>query len=106
MKRLILPALVLGGLTALAGATPPGKRAPEFQAPVRLMAGNTPIRVEAPGYACPAWVELKGDGKKQLLVGQFNGGKIRVFKHLDGAKFEPGEWLQADGKVAEVPGVW
>jgi len=109
MKRLFLSTLVLGGLVALAGASPPGDKiakAPEFENPVRLMAGDTPIRVEAPGYACPCWTDLKGDGKMQLLVGQFSGGKIRVFKHLDGNKFEPGEWLKAEGKVAEVPGVW
>jgi hypothetical protein len=106
MKRLFLSTLVLGGLAALAGASPPGGKPAAFENPVRLMAGDTAIRVEAPGYACPCWADLKGDGKMQLLVGQFAKGKIRVFKHLDGAKFEPGEWLQADGKVAEVPGVW
>jgi hypothetical protein len=41
-----------------------------------------------------------------LLVGQFHQGKIRAFKHLGGEKFAPGNWLQAEGKVAEVPGVW
>ncbi len=106
MKRLILPALLLGAVAALAGAAPPDKCAPAFQSPIRLKAGNSPIRVEAPGYACPAWVDLKGDGKKQLLVGQFNGGKIKVFPHVGGTEFGPGEWLQVDGKPAEVPGVW
>lgn len=106
MKRLILPTLLLGAIAALAGAAPPGNRVPTFQSPIRLKAGDTPIRVEAPGYACPAWVDLKGDGKKQLLVGQFAQGKIKVYPHVGGTEFAPGEWLQADGKPAEVPGVW
>ena len=31
---------------------------------------------------------------------------MQVFKGLGGTKFAAGEWLKADGKVAEVPGVW
>ncbi len=98
MKRLLLSALLLGGGAALCGAA-------EFHPPVRLKAGDAAIRVESPGYAAPCWADLNGDGKKHLLVGQFNKGKIHVFKHQDAEKFAPGAWLQAEGKVAEVPGV-
>ena len=97
MKRLVLCALVLGGGTA--GAA-------DFQDPVRLKAGDGAVRVESPGYAAPCWADLDADGKKELLVGQFKDGKIRVFKHLEAEKFSPGEWLQAGGEVAHVPGVW
>jgi hypothetical protein len=99
MKRLVLSALVLGGSTALCSAA-------EFQPPVRLKAGDAAVRVESPGYAAPCWADLDADGKKELLVGQFKDGKIRVFKHLGEEKFAPGEWLQAGGEVAQVPGVW
>jgi hypothetical protein len=75
--------------------------ATEFEPPVRLKAGGVPIRVEAPGYAAPCL-----DGKKDLYVGQFNKGKIKVYKNLGKGKFAEGVWLQADGKDAEVPGVW
>ena len=98
MKRLLLSALLLGGGAALCSAS-------DFEPPVRLKAGAAAIRVESPGYAAPCWAELNG-GKMHLLVGQFNQGKIRVFKHLGAEKFAPGSWLQAEGKVAEVPGVW
>src|SRR5687767_6433052 len=94
MKRPILGALLLGGSTALCGAA-------EFQPPVRLMAGDAAVRVESPGYAAPCWADLDADGKSELLVGQFAKGKIRVFKHLGDEKFEPGEWLRAEGTVAE-----
>jgi len=79
---------------------------PQFHPPVRLTAGGAVIRVEAPGYAAPCLADVDGDGKPDLLVGQFNGGKIQVFKGLGGGKFARGTWLQADGKAAEVPGVW
>ena len=99
MMRVLLSALLLGGSVALGSAA-------EFEPPQRLRAGDDAVRVESPGYAAPCWADLDGDGKMDLLVGQFNQGKVRVYKHLGAAKFAPGAWLQAEGKVAEVPGVW
>ena len=78
----------------------------EFAPPVRLKAGAVAIRVEAPGYASPCLADVDGDGTLDLLVGQFNKGKIQLFKGLGGGKFATGTWLQAEGKPAEVPGVW
>ena len=98
MKLLSLAVLVLS-FPLSAGAV-------EFAAPVRMQAGGEPVRVERPGYAAPCWADIDGDGKKDLLVGQFNGGKIRVFKNRGDAKLDAGDWLQVDGKAAEVPGVW
>jgi hypothetical protein len=80
--------------------------AADFEPPVRLKAGGVAVRVEAPGYACPCWADIDGDGKPDLLVGQFNQGKIRVFKNLGSGNLAAGTWLKAEGKVAEVPGVW
>lgn len=80
--------------------------AAEFAAPVRLEAGGAAIRVGSPGYAAPCWADIDGDGKKDLLVGQFDGGKIRVYKNLGDRQLAAGEWLMADGQVAQVPGVW
>jgi len=99
MKRLLLSALLLGASAALGSAA-------EFERPVRLKAGNVPVRVEYPGYAAPCWADLRGDGQMHLLVGQFEQGKIHVFKHLGAEQFAPGLWLQAEGKVAELPDVW
>lgn len=99
MKRRLLAALGLVVCAAPCGAA-------DFEPPIRLKGGDTAIRVEAPGYACPTWADVDGDGKKDLIVGQFAQGKMQVFKNLGGMKFAPGTWLQAEGKVAEVPGVW
>jgi hypothetical protein len=99
MKRHLFFALFLGGGTACCSAA-------DFQPPVRLKAGDAAIRVESPGYAAPCWADLNGDGQMHLLVGQFRDGKIQVFKHLKEEKFAPGDWLRAEGEVAQVPGVW
>ena len=74
--------------------------------PVRLKAADGYVRTEAPGYASPTWHDVDGDGKRDLVVGQFAGGKIRVYKNTGAGTFAAGEWLMAGGGVAEVPGVW
>jgi hypothetical protein len=99
MRRSLLAVLGLFSCAAVSGAG-------EFAAPVRLEAAGAAVRVERPGYAAPCWADIDGDGKKDLLVGQFSGGKIRVFKNRGDGNLAAGAWLQAAGKVAEVPGVW
>ncbi|MBM3877788.1 MAG: hypothetical protein FJ386_13910 [Verrucomicrobia bacterium] len=99
MKPLCLFALA----AAVSGATAADFR---FEPPVRIKGGDAYARVESPGWACPALADLDGDGTKDLLVGQFNKGKIKVYKGLGGGRFAAGEWLKAQGDVAEVPGVW
>ncbi len=98
MKRWCIPILI-GCFAATAVAA-------EFEKPTRLKVGDDFIRVERPGYAAPCLADVDRDGKVDLLVGQFNKGKIRVFKGQGGLKFAAGEWLKAEGDVAEVPGVW
>jgi hypothetical protein len=101
MKYRLLATLGLCCCCALGGA-----QEPRFHPPVRLKAGGAPIRVEAPGYAAPCLADVDGDGKLDLLLGQFNKGKIQVFKGLGGGAFAAGAWLQAGDTPAEVPGVW
>ena len=99
MTLTLLSTVLAGGALALGAPT-------EFQPPVRLEADGSPVRVESPGYAAPCWADIDGDGKKDLLVGQFHDGKIRVYKNLGDGKLAAGQWLKADGAVAEIPGVW
>jgi len=79
---------------------------PQFTEPVRLKAGDDYVRVESPGWAAPCWHDVDRDGKKDLVVGQFRGGKMRVYRNLGEGKLAQGDWLRAGGEVAEVPGVW
>src|SRR5439155_23001740 len=99
MRTTLLSTLLIGSGLAVGGAA-------EFQPPVRLQGGSVAVRVESPGYAAPCWADIDGDGKKDLLVGQFNQGKIHVYKNLGGGKLAAGAWLKADGIDAEIPGGW
>ncbi len=78
----------------------------EFEAPYRLKGGDTFVRVEPPGWAAPSLADLDGDGEMELLVGQFNQGKVRAYRGLGDGRFAEGEWLTAEGATAKVPGVW
>lgn len=81
-----------------------------FAEPVRLRAGNDYVKTESPGYASPCLADVDGDGITELLVGQFRDGKIRIYEPVaddpTGTRFDAGRWLEADGEVASVPGVW
>lgn len=99
MKRFFATSLLVTCFTGFGYAA-------TFDSPVQMKGGGEAVRVESPGYAAPCWADVNGDGLKDLLVGQFAGGKIRVFKNEGDGKLASGEWLQAGGQVAEVPGVW
>jgi hypothetical protein len=97
MKR--LSAMAIAAIAGTASAA-------DFAAPVRVLGGDTPIKVESPGYACPCLADIDRDGIPDLLVGQFNGGKIRFYKGIGPGKYAAATWLQAEGATAEIPGVW
>ena len=105
--------VVVGPVWAQTGdATAPSTAKPgaipvQFEAPVRLTAGETQIQTEPPGYASPCWTDTDADGRADLVVGQFADGKVKVYRNLGNGKFAEGTWLRTkDGEVAELPGVW
>ena len=94
---------LLAAVISLLAATP--ALAQELGKPVRLEADGKPIDTEI-GHATPAYYDWDGDGKRDLLVGQFGGGKMKIFKNVGtnaAPKFAPEEFLTADGKVVETP---
>lgn len=96
-------------LALLAAAMPADKETQHpvagLHEPFLVHAGGKPIDVEI-GHAAPFVIDFDGDGLKDLLVGQFGGGKLRIYKNT-GTNAEPafGEptWFLAAGALGVVP---
>lgn len=76
-----------------------------FEPPFRVRDAKGLIDVEV-GHAVPLFVDFNADGLADLLVGQFGGGKLRVYKNrgaLGQPKFEGFTWFGAGGKEGVIP---
>lgn len=79
--------------------------AQELEEPRLILDWKEPINVDI-GHAAPAMFDVDGDGKRDLVVGQFKDGHARIYinKGTDREpRFEGFSWLEAGGKRASVP---
>ncbi len=82
-------------------------QADELEKPFQLMAGDGPMDVGGIGYAAPCVGDFDGDGRRDLLVGQFREGKMRIFLN-QGTNKDPkfGKdyvWFQDGADTGRVP---
>lgn len=108
-----LPALQAAPADAApqAAAAVPARPRVSFHPAERLSSADGPIALDAPGYAAPTWYDLDGDGQRDLVVGQYEGGKLKIYRQTGRnqnglPQLAAGTWLEAGGEVAQVPGVW
>ena len=76
-------AVMLMGWGSSGAASPAAELAP----PVRLEAAGKPIDTEI-GHAAPFVCDFDGDGVQDLLVGQFGGGILWVYRN-EGMNAQP-----------------
>ena len=67
-------------LMVMLGLAPAADPATELLPPVRLEAAGKPIDT-AVGHAAPFVGDFDGDGVRDLLVGQFGGGVLWVYRN-------------------------
>lgn len=99
-------ALLLAGGLAHAGPDPePAPPAPRLTAPRQISAAGGVIDVDV-GHAAPFVTDWNGDGKADLLVGQFGDGHLRIYLNEGSAtapRFGDHTLFEAGGATASVP---
>lgn len=92
-------------LFALAAAVTPSDPA-ELLPPVHIQVAGAPLDVEREGHAAPFVGDFFEDGTVALLVGQYDGGRLRIYRNTGTRtrpKFDKFIWFAAGGKIASVP---
>jgi hypothetical protein len=78
---------------------------PVFEPPLPIQANGVNINTGYGGNASPFMIDWDGDGKQDLLLGQFDGGRIRFYQNT-GTHYNPTfntfVYLQADGAVISL----
>jgi hypothetical protein len=72
--------------------------APRFDGPYDVYDGG--MKIDVGSYGAPVMTDWNGDGRKDLICGQFDSGKVRFYPNLgpDSApRFDGFSFLRADG---------
>lgn len=91
--------IVILSITAVALA-----QIPTYNNYIILKFNGEPMKTEY-GHNSPCVVDWNGDGKKDLLVGEFHSQKLKYYENIgENANpiFGEGEYMQADGVDIEV----
>ena len=95
---------LLGSLLML--SAPDGTESHELRPPVPILVEGEPLDVGRDGHSAPFVGDIDGDGKSDLLVGQYDEGRLRVYRNRgenSRPRFQDYSWFEADGKPGRVP---
>jgi len=103
-RRWTVQTLALAALGGISSADSPSTAL--FEEPVRLKAGDEFVDTRAyVAHTGPLLYDYDGDGKTDLLVGNFRGS-IQLFRNVgtrEAPVYESKGLLQADGKDVKIP---
>lgn len=103
--RCCLAVTLLSSL-ATAQEAPDGRRAADLLAPVRLEAAGAPIESGTIGHAAPLVGDFDDDGIADLLVGQFEAGRLVIYRNTAKSgvpQLEAGRLFQEGRPEGTVP---
>jgi len=83
----------------------PGARADVPELEMGVLVKDVMPQVNKAHTAAPEVVDWNNDGKKDLLVGQFNDGKVLLFINKgtdESPSFSSGKYVEAGGKEIKV----
>jgi hypothetical protein len=92
------------GITAL--SVPGADDLNELRPPVPVLVDGKPLDVGHDGHSAPFVGDFDGDGKLDLLVGQYHEGRLRVYRNSGSnarPRFTGYSWFEAGGKPGRVP---
>ncbi|HZV03887.1 MAG TPA: VCBS repeat-containing protein [Gemmataceae bacterium] len=95
---------ILGVLALTAGVR--AEDLGELQPPKPIRVAGKPLDVERDGHSAPFVGDIDGDGVRDLLVGQYHEGRLRIYRNLGSntkPRFESYTWFEAGGKPGSVP---
>lgn len=97
--------VIAQALLSLAAGDDGAQVAPIFAPPVMLKAAGAPIEGEI-GHLAPYVHDWDGDGLRDLLVGQFGGGHLAIYRNRGTQTqpvYEAARWFEVGGERASVP---
>jgi hypothetical protein len=74
--------------------------------PVQIQDSSKALDIEREGHAAPFVGDFYEDGGLCLLVGQFDSGRLRIYRNSGSRtkpRFDSYTWFEAGGKIASVP---
>lgn len=78
----------------------------ELLPPVQIQAGGRALDIQRSGHAAPFIGDFYEDGSLCLLVGQFDEGRLRIYRNTgtrSKPRYDTYTWFEAGGKIASVP---
>jgi hypothetical protein len=78
----------------------------ELEPPVQVEVAGEPLDTGGVGYAAPFYADFDGDGVKDLLVGEFAHGRLRIYRNTGSdtaPKLESHVFFKDDAAGGRIP---